>query len=48
MNDIINLITNQGFAIAMATYTIISVNKSIQENTKAITILTEQVKKGEI
>lgn len=45
MEEIINLIANQGFAIAMATYIIIVVNKSIQELTKAVTILTEKLEK---
>lgn len=47
MNEIITLVSNQGFAIAMCTYVIVSVNKSLQEMTKAITVLTEKIDKGE-
>lgn len=47
MEEIITLISNQGFAIAMCTYVIVSVNKSLQEMTKAITVLTEKIDKGE-
>lgn len=47
MEEIINLIANQGFAIAMATYIIIVVNKSIQELTKAVTVLTEKLEREE-
>lgn len=47
MEDLIALLSNQGFAIAMATYVIVVVNKSIQELTKAVLVLTEKVEKGE-
>lgn len=47
MDEIITLVSNQGFAIAMCTYVIVSVNKSLQEMTKAITVLTEKIDKGE-
>lgn len=47
MEEIINLITNQGFAIAMCTYVIVVLNKSVQENTRAITILSERLEKEE-
>lgn len=43
MEEIVTLISNQGFAIAMCTYIIISVNKSLQELTKAVTVLTEKL-----
>lgn len=43
MEEIITLIANQGFAIAIATYTIVVVNRSVQENTKALTILAEKI-----
>lgn len=45
MEEIITLIANQGFAIAIATYTVVVVNKSLQEMTKAITILNEKLDK---
>lgn len=47
MENIITLISNQGFAIAMCTYVMVSVNKSLQEMTKAVTVLTEKLEKGE-
>ena len=49
MEEVITLISNQGFAIAMATYTIVTVNKSLQANTIAINSLKEQIatNKGE-
>lgn len=47
MEEIITLISNQGFAIAMCTYVMVSVNKSLQEMTKAVTVLTEKLDKGE-
>lgn len=47
MEEIITLISNQGFAIAMCSYVMITVNKSIQEMTKAITILNEKLDKGD-
>ena len=47
MSEIVTLVTNQGFAIAMATYTIVTVNKSMQEMTKAIVILNEKLDKEE-
>lgn len=47
MEEIITLVSNQGFAIAMCTYVIVSVNKSIQEMTKAVAVLTEKFDKGE-
>ena len=43
MEDIINLIANQGFAIAMASYVIVVVNKSLNEMTKAVVTLTEKL-----
>lgn len=43
MEELITVISNQGFAIAMCTYVIVSVNKSLQEMTKAITILSQQL-----
>lgn len=45
MEEIINLIANQGFSIAIATYVIVVVNKSIQDLTKVVTILTEKLDK---
>lgn len=48
MEEIINLIVNQGFAITIATYIIIVVNKSIQELTKAVTVLTEKLDREEV
>lgn len=43
MEDMITLIANQGFAIAMASYVIVVVNKSLNEMTKAIVTLTEKL-----
>ena len=43
MEEIISLIANQGFAIAMASYVIVVVNKSINEMTKAVLTLTEKL-----
>ena len=43
MEDIITLIANQGLAIAMASYVIVVVNKSINEMTKAVLTLTEKL-----
>lgn len=43
MEEIITLISNQGFAITMCAYIIVSVNKSLQELTKAVTVLTEKL-----
>lgn len=43
MEEIITMITNQGFAIAIATYVIVVLNKNLAENTKAITILAEKL-----
>lgn len=43
MEEIINAIANQGFAIAIATYVIVVLNKNLAENTKAITILAEKL-----
>lgn len=45
MEELITLIVNQGFAIAVASYTIFVVNKSLQELTKAVTILNERLDK---
>ena len=45
MEEIITLISNQGFAIAIATYTIVSVNKTMKELSQAVIVLTEQIKK---
>lgn len=45
MEELISLIANQGFAIAIATYTIVVVNKSVQENTKALTVLSEKLER---
>lgn len=47
MEEIITLVANQGFAIAIATYTIVVVNKSINEMTKAVVTLTEKLEKGD-
>ena len=43
MEDMITLIANQGFAIAMASYVIVVVNKSLNEMTKAVVTLTEKL-----
>lgn len=43
MEEIISLIANQGFAIAMATYVIVVLNKSLIEMTKAIVTLREKI-----
>ena len=43
MEDIITLIANQGFAIAMASQVIVVVNKSIKEMTQAVLTLTEKL-----
>lgn len=43
MEEMIALISNQGFAIAMASYVIIVVNKSLNEMTKAVVTLTEKL-----
>ena len=45
MEEVVSLIANQGFAIAMCTYVIISVNKTLGELTKAVTVLTEKIEK---
>ena len=45
MEEITMLISNVGFPIAIATYIIVVVNKSIQELTKAVTVLTEKINK---
>lgn len=47
MEEIITLISNQGFAIAIASYTIVTVNKTMRELSQAVIILTEQIKKEE-
>lgn len=47
MEELITVVSNQGFAIAMATYTIVSVNKTMRELSNAVIILTEQIKKGD-
>ena len=47
MEEIITLIANQGFAIAMASYVIVVVNKSLNEMTKAVVTLTEKLEKME-
>lgn len=47
MEEIITLITNQGFAISIATYTIVTVNKTMKELSQAVIVLTEQIKKRE-
>ena len=47
MEEIITLITNQGFAIAMCSYVMVTMNKSMNELTKAITILNEKLDKGD-
>ena len=47
MEEITTLISNVGFPIALATYIIVVVNKSIQELTKAVTVLSEKLDKGE-
>ena len=43
MEEITTLISNVGFPIALATYIIVVVNKSIQELTKAVTIISEKL-----
>ena len=48
MEELINLIANQGFAIAMASYVIVVVNKSLNEMTKAVVTLTEKLEKLEV
>ena len=45
MEEITTLISNVGFPIALATYIIVVVNKSIQELTKAVTVLSEKLDK---
>ena len=45
MEEITTLISNVGFPIALATYIIVVVNKSIQELTKAVTVLSEKLEK---
>lgn len=47
MEELISLVANQGFAIAIATYTIVVVNKSLNEMTKAVVTLTEKLEKEE-
>ena len=43
MEELVALIANQGFAIAMASYVIVVVNKSLNEMTKAVVTLTEKL-----
>ena len=45
MEELIALIANQGFAIAMASYVIVVVNKSLNEMTRAVVTLTEKIGK---
>ena len=45
MEELIALIANQGFAIAMASYVIVVVNKSLNEMTRAVATLTEKIGK---
>lgn len=45
MEELINLIANQGFAIVMCSYCMVTMNKSMNELTKAITILNEKLDK---
>lgn len=45
MDEITTLISNVGFPIAIATYIIVVVNKSIQELTKVVTALSEKIEK---
>ena len=47
MEELINLITNQGYAIAISSYVIIVVNKSLQEMTKVMTVLVEKLDRME-
>ena len=47
MEEIIALIANKGFAIAMASYVIVVVNKSLNEMTRAVVTLTEKLEKLE-
>lgn len=47
MEEVITLVANQGFAIAIATYTIVVVNKSLNEMTRAVVTLTEKLDKEE-
>lgn len=44
MEDFMNVLLNQGFAVAMCTYTIVKVNTSISELTKVVTVLNEKIK----
>ena len=43
MEELVTLIANQGFAIAMASYVIVVVNKSLNEMTRAVVTLTEKL-----
>lgn len=43
MEEIINIISNVGFPIAIATYVIIVLNKTLEENNKILTKLVEKI-----
>lgn len=47
MEEIITMISNQGFSIVMCAYVMVTMNKSMNELTKAITILNEKLDKGD-
>ena len=44
MNEITNLISNVGFPIAITLYLLVSQNKIIQQNTKAVNELISYLK----
>ena len=43
MEEIANIISTIGFPIAIATYTIVVLNKTLQENTMILTKLVEKM-----
>lgn len=43
MEEIISLISNVGFPIAIATYVIVILNKTLEENNKILTKLVEKI-----
>lgn len=45
MTELLQFIKDFGFPIAMASYLIVVNNKSVTENTKAIVLLTEVIRK---
>ena len=47
MEEIINLISSVGFPIAIATYVIIVLNKTLNENTLILTKLVEKMEQLE-